>query len=111
MHRRRLGGKALAVENPNRYILINDIWHRLRCGREDLGNLQNTIIALIGQESADVAAYSLVNAFIVMQFIGFDAKCALADVQPSDSLCIVHYFELATRGILLVAMFACIYGN
>lgn len=57
--------------DPDRHVTSNDIWDRLRCGRDDLGNLKNANVALLGHLSAVVASRGLVRAFIVMQFIGF----------------------------------------
>lgn len=63
--------KRLLKRDPDRHVCINDISHLLRCGREGLGNRQNAIIALVRQKSSVVAARGLVNAFVLMEFIGF----------------------------------------
>lgn len=98
-------------EDQDYHVTNYDIWHRICCGLDDLGNLQYAMIALVGQESAVEVAHGLVSAFMVMQFIGFYAVLAVADLQPPDSLRLVHHFELVNGGILSVAEFARIHGD
>lgn len=97
--------------DPDRHVSISEIWHRLRCGRKDLGNLQNALIALVVHESAVVAARGLVRAFIIMQLIGFYSESAFADFLLPDSFRLVHHFELENEDILSVAEFARIDSN
>lgn len=65
--------------NPDRHVTINDIWHRLRCGRFDFGNLQNATIAQVGHDNGVVAACGLVSSFIIMQFIKFYVEAVVID--------------------------------
>lgn len=97
--------------DPDRHVYLSDIWHRLRSMRDDFGNLKNAIIALVKHDKAVVVARGLMSAFMVLQFIGFYAESAVADVQPMEAHRLVRYFKLANGNILSIAEFARIYGD